>query len=74
VPPYLRTGAALVLVLLACPLTATESDDAAPADERESPTLRDPLPPVAPPDAPPPAGELSDEVPPPPPLLPPPSP
>lgn len=72
--PFLRTGAALVLVLLTCPLVATEIGDAAPADERESPTLRDPLPPVAPPDAPPPSGELSTEVPPPPPLLPPPSP
>lgn len=72
--PCLRTAAALVLVLLTGPLLATEIDDAAPADERESPTLRDPLPPVAPPDALSPSGELSNEVPPPPPLLPPPSP
>lgn len=53
-PSFLRSGAVLVLVLLTCPLAATEIDEAAPADERESPTLRNPLPPVAPPDAPPP--------------------
>lgn len=68
----IRSPLCLLLVLAA--LVAQAADEDAAPEEQESPTLRDPLPELAPPVEMEPPPDFSAEVPPPPPLSAPPAP
>ena len=69
-----RISIALIVLLAALGVQAGEDEDAPLPEEQESPTLRDPLPVLAPPGDPEPPIDFSNEVPPPPPLASPPAP
>lgn len=69
-----RISVFLLMLLAALGAQAGDDEDARLPEEQESPTLRDPLPVLAPPTAPEPPVDFSTEVPPPPPLAAPPAP
>jgi len=69
-----RISLCLLVLLAALGVQAGEAEDERVPEEQESPTLRNPLPVLAPPGEPEPPVEFSNEVPPPPPMAAPPAP